>query len=64
MSRRKDTALPVESAVHITPRPGESRDAFLARLTASAKKLSAAERERIGKLLPERSANGQASRQH
>ena len=51
MSRRKDTALLVESAVHIAPRPGESRDDFIARLTTSAPALSDAERERIGRLL-------------
>jgi hypothetical protein len=39
----------------IAPRPGESRHDFIARLIARAKALTAAERERIGKLL---SANG------
>lgn len=51
MLRRKDAALRVEPVIYITPRLGESRDDFIARLTASTPALSAAERERIGKLL-------------
>ena len=52
MLRRKDAALRVEPVIYITSRLGESRDDFIARLTASTPALSAAERERIGNCYP------------